>query len=280
MCHPAAEGRLLPARGKWGLQHANSRRAVYVLSGLLHHSTPLSSCTLLKVVTPGKAVLSCGDCLRRVPQAEAAHPSRKAQHAAAPKPPVRLKGPGDLERAQIMRTLPADYWGLPPCIKVCQLQRMTESEQPMPALGLRCVHFYACQQMLDSSTQAPKAGLGISPSTCLQQKTIQVLSLACAVQAAILAALCNGLLDTRAVREEIDRREAQGLWVAGAGGVNGAFPMRSRQTHARRAKAERAEGEVRHPAACLRCLQMSTASIAYCLAAGVLLMMSLLFVPE
>ena len=55
------------------------------------------------------------------------------------------------------------------------------------------------------------------------------------LQAALLAALCNGLLDTVGIREEIDRREAQGFWAAGAGGIGGAFPM-----HVRKAKSERA----------------------------------------
>ena len=44
-------------------------------------------------------------------------------------------------------------------------------------------------------------------------------------QAAILAALCNGLLETRLVRGEINAREAAGHVVAGARGAGGVCPM-------------------------------------------------------
>ena len=54
------------------------------------------------------------------------------------------------------------------------------------------------------------------------------------VQAAILAQLCDNILDLRTIRNEIDRREAEGHWVAGHGGEGGIFPMRSPEERARR----------------------------------------------
>ncbi len=62
------------------------------------------------------------------------------------------------------------------------------------------------------------------------------------MQAAILAQLCDNLLDLRTIRNEIDRREAEGHWVAGYGGEGGIFPMRSPEERARRNEPEPAEG--------------------------------------
>ena len=61
----------------------------------------------------------------------------------------------------------------------------------------------------------------------------------------MLAALCNGLLDTRLIRSQINAREAAGMWVAGPGGIGGTFPMRSLETRAKRAAAA-AAGPVGH----------------------------------
>ena len=39
------------------------------------------------------------------------------------------------------------------------------------------------------------------------------------------------------MRLEIQTREDKGCWIAGAGGVNGAYPMRSQESRDRRAAA-------------------------------------------
>lgn len=60
------------------------------------------------------------------------------------------------------------------------------------------------------------------------------------LQASVLSQLCNDVLDIGSVRGEfgeIDRREAEGHWVAGRGGEGGAFAMRSLESRARRAEA-------------------------------------------
>ena len=60
------------------------------------------------------------------------------------------------------------------------------------------------------------------------------------MQAAILAQLCDNLLDLRTIRNEIERRETEGHWVAGYGGEGGIFPMRSPEERARRNDPEAA----------------------------------------
>lgn len=57
------------------------------------------------------------------------------------------------------------------------------------------------------------------------------------MQAQILSVLTGYLLDVRSVRQEIERREACGQWVAGANGEGGAFAMRSAQERAQRTAA-------------------------------------------
>ena len=57
------------------------------------------------------------------------------------------------------------------------------------------------------------------------------------VQAAALAALCNGLLDTQLVRSEINAREAAGQYIAGERGQGGVYPMRSAESRAKRSAA-------------------------------------------
>lgn len=64
------------------------------------------------------------------------------------------------------------------------------------------------------------------------------------MQAAVLAALCDGLLGTHMVRGEINAREERGMWAAGPGGVGGAFPMRSRESREKRAAAAENGDEV------------------------------------
>ena len=49
-----------------------------------------------------------------------------------------------------------------------------------------------------------------------------------------MAALCNDLLDVGAVRAEVDKREAEGHFIAGRGGEGGAFAMRSAEERAKR----------------------------------------------
>lgn len=61
-----------------------------------------------------------------------------------------------------------------------------------------------------------------------------------------MAALCDGLLDTVGIRGEIDRREAQGFWVAGAGGIGGAFPMHVRKAKSGRAAAAKAAASLKN----------------------------------
>ena len=56
------------------------------------------------------------------------------------------------------------------------------------------------------------------------------------MQAEILAALCNYLLDTHPIRREIDRREGEGQWVAGKGGEGGAFAMRTDEERTKSAR--------------------------------------------
>lgn len=58
------------------------------------------------------------------------------------------------------------------------------------------------------------------------------------MQAAILAQLCDNLLDLRTIRNEIERRETEGHWVAGHGGEGGICPMRSLEERARRNNPE------------------------------------------
>ena len=60
-------------------------------------------------------------------------------------------------------------------------------------------------------------------------------SLPLAVKASILSRLCDHLLDCVTVRAEVDRRENEGMFVAGKGGAGGAFPV---LTPEERAKAE------------------------------------------
>ena len=52
-----------------------------------------------------------------------------------------------------------------------------------------------------------------------------------------MVSLANDLLDIYSVRDEIQKREAAGQWVAGKGGAGGSFPMRSEEERARRANA-------------------------------------------
>lgn len=58
------------------------------------------------------------------------------------------------------------------------------------------------------------------------------------MQAAILAQLCDNLLDLRTIRNEIERRETEGHWVAGHSGEGGICPMRTPEERARRNNPE------------------------------------------
>lgn len=58
------------------------------------------------------------------------------------------------------------------------------------------------------------------------------------MQAAILAQLCDNLLDLRTIRNEIERRETEGHWVAGRSGEGGICPMRTPEERARRNNPE------------------------------------------
>jgi hypothetical protein len=61
------------------------------------------------------------------------------------------------------------------------------------------------------------------------------------LQASILSTLTGYLLDVRSVRQEIDRREMCGQFVAGRKGEGGAFAMRSLEERAKRAAAANAD---------------------------------------
>lgn len=57
------------------------------------------------------------------------------------------------------------------------------------------------------------------------------------LQASIIESLCNDLLATNPVRQEIVRREESGQLISGKGGEGGAYPMRTLEERKRRAEA-------------------------------------------
>jgi len=59
----------------------------------------------------------------------------------------------------------------------------------------------------------------------LPHKQPEYYSLPIDLKAIILARLCENLVDCTTIRAEIDRREANGEFIAGKGGEGGAFPM-------------------------------------------------------
>ncbi|KAK9868990.1 hypothetical protein WJX84_004562 [Apatococcus fuscideae] len=71
-----------------------------------------------------------------------------------------------------------------------------------------------------------------------QQFPVEYNSLPMTDKAIILAQLCDNLVDLRTIRNEIERREAEGQWVAGFRGEGGIFPMRSLEERARRNNPE------------------------------------------
>lgn len=63
----------------------------------------------------------------------------------------------------------------------------------------------------------------VAPAPLPQQQEYYVLPID--MKAAILARLCDSLLECTTFRAEIDRREAAGAFVSGTGGEGGAFPL-------------------------------------------------------
>ncbi|KAK9838020.1 hypothetical protein WJX74_009849 [Apatococcus lobatus] len=94
-------------------------------------------------------------------------------------------------------------------------------------------------QLGQAGTECPTLHDMIQPRRPPSHKLqIEYSSLSMADKAAILAQLCDNLLDLRTIRNEIERRETEGHWVAGHGGEGGICPMRTLEERARRNNPE------------------------------------------
>ena len=86
------------------------------------------------------------------------------------------------------------------------------------------------------------------PPARLSTRRLEYYSLSPLVKASILATLCDDLLDTGTIRNEVARREGEGEWHTGRGGEGGAYAMFLAEEKAvRRAaidRADEAEGAV------------------------------------
>lgn len=69
-------------------------------------------------------------------------------------------------------------------------------------------------------------------------RQVEYYSLPAATKAAVLQELCNGVLSSRVVKDELDARVEGKQWVAGRGGEGGAFPMFSEGMKAEKVEAE------------------------------------------